>query len=98
MILFGLIWLISVHLVNYTYREKPLPSLQFKFASRLCEEWNRLDGDTVAVGSMNAFKMKLDHHLINAFLSICFFLLTAIHGNQFFGSVDVSWYKLIVVI
>ena len=29
---------------------------RFKFASRVCEEWNRLDGDIVAVGSVNAFK------------------------------------------
>ena len=38
---------------------------QFKFASQICEEWNRLDGDIAAVGSVNAFKKKLDHHLWN---------------------------------
>ena len=31
----------------------------------MCEEWNRLDGDMVAVGSVNAFKRKFDHHLRN---------------------------------
>ena len=36
-----------------------------KFANRVGEEWNRLDDDVVAVGSVNAFKRKLDHHLRN---------------------------------
>ena len=30
-----------------------------RFANRVCDEWNRLDGDVVAVGSVNAFKRKL---------------------------------------
>ena len=40
---------------------------RFKFANQVCdcEAWNRLDGDVVAVGSVNAFKKKLDHHLRN---------------------------------
>ena len=38
---------------------------RFKFANRVCEEWNGLDDDVVAVGSVNAFKRKLDHHLRN---------------------------------
>ena len=38
---------------------------RFKFANRVCEEWNGLDGDMVTVGSVNAFKRKLDHHLRN---------------------------------
>ena len=38
---------------------------QFKFANRVCEEWNGLDDDVVGVGSVNAFKRKLDHHLRN---------------------------------
>ena len=38
---------------------------RFKFANRVCEKWNRLNGDMVAVGSVNAFKRKLDHHLRN---------------------------------
>ena len=38
---------------------------QFKFANLVCEEWNRWDDDVVAVGSVNAFKRKLDHHLRN---------------------------------
>ena len=29
------------------------------FANRVCEEWNGLDDDVVAVGSVNAFKRKL---------------------------------------
>ena len=36
---------------------------RFKFANRVCEEWNGLDDDVDAVGSVNAFKRKLDHHL-----------------------------------
>ena len=38
---------------------------RFKFANRnrVCEEWNGLDDDVV--GSVNAFKRKLDHHLRN---------------------------------
>ena len=38
---------------------------RFKFANRECEEWNGLDDDVVGVGSVNAFKRKLDHHLRN---------------------------------
>ena len=38
---------------------------RFKFANRVCEEWNGLDDDGVEVGSVNAFKRKLDHHLRN---------------------------------
>ena len=38
---------------------------RFKFASRVCDEWNRLDGDIVAVESVNGYKRKLDHHLRN---------------------------------
>ena len=38
---------------------------RFKFANRVCEEWNGLDDDVVGVGSVNAFKRKLDHHLRN---------------------------------
>ena len=30
-----------------------------------CEEWIGLDDDVVGVGSVNAFKRKLDHHLRN---------------------------------
>ena len=37
----------------------------FKFANRVYEEWNGLDDDVVAVGSVNAFKRELDHHLRN---------------------------------
>ena len=58
---------------------------RFKFANRVCEEWNGLDDDVVAVGSVNAFKRKLDHHLRNVkgYLSTCFLpLLMAIHGVQ----------------
>ena len=36
---------------------------RFKFTNRVCEEWNRLDDVVVAVGSVNAFKRKLDHHI-----------------------------------
>ena len=38
---------------------------RFKFANRVCEEWNVLDDDVVEVGSVNEFKRKLDHHLRN---------------------------------
>ena len=37
----------------------------FTFENRVCEEWNGLDDDVVGVGSVNAFKRKLDHHLRN---------------------------------
>ena len=37
-----------------------------KFGNRACEEWNGLDDDVVAVGSVNAFnKRKIDPHLRN---------------------------------
>ena len=39
---------------------------RFKFVNRVCEEWNGLDDDGVAVGSVNAFKRKFDHYLRNA--------------------------------
>ena len=32
---------------------------RFKFVNRVCEEWNGLDDDVVAVGSVNTFKRKL---------------------------------------
>ena len=38
---------------------------RFKFANRVSEEWNGLGDDVVGVGSVNAFKRKLDHHLRN---------------------------------
>ena len=38
---------------------------RFKFANQVCEEWNKLDGDIVTMGLVNAFKRKLDHHLRN---------------------------------
>ena len=38
---------------------------RFRFANQVCEEWNGLDEEVVAVGSVNAFKMKLDNHLRN---------------------------------
>ena len=38
---------------------------RFKFTNWVCEEWKGLDDDVVAVGSVNAFKRKLDHHLRN---------------------------------
>ena len=65
------------------------------FASRVCDEWNRLDGDIVALESVNGFKRKLDHHLRNVrryFEALAFFpLLMAIHGNLLLGSMDGSW-------
>ena len=39
----------------------------FKFANRVCEDWNELDEDVVAVGSMNAPKRKLAHHVSGYF-------------------------------
>ena len=38
---------------------------KFKFASRVCEEWNRLGDGVVSAGTVNAFKTRLDHHLRN---------------------------------
>ena len=81
----------SFKFLKFRYR---LDVGRFKFSIRVCEEWYWLDGDIVAVGSVNAFTGKLDQHLRNVrgyFLSICFFpLLTAIHGNPVLGSVDRS--------
>ena len=36
---------------------------KFKFASRVCEEWNRLGDEIVSAGTVNVFKTRLDHHL-----------------------------------
>ena len=55
---------------------------RFKFANQVCEEWNGFDDDVVTVGSMNAFKRKLDPHLryvMGYFQALAFFLLMAIH-------------------
>jgi ribonuclease P/MRP protein subunit RPP40 len=38
---------------------------KFKFASRVCEEWNRLGDGIVSAETLNVFKMRLDHHLRN---------------------------------
>ena len=38
---------------------------KFKFASRVCEEWNRLGDGIVSAETVNVFKMRLDHHLRN---------------------------------
>ena len=38
---------------------------KFKFASRVCEEWNRLEDGIVSAGTVNVFKTRLDHHLRN---------------------------------
>ena len=55
---------------------------KFKFASRVCEEWSRLGDGIVSAGTVNVFKMRLDHHLRNVkgvFISICFFPLPMGH-------------------
>ena len=36
---------------------------KFKFASRVCEAGNRLGDGIVSAGTVNVFKMKLDHYL-----------------------------------
>ena len=36
------------------------------FASRVCEEWKRSGDGIVSPGTVNVFKMRLDHHLRNA--------------------------------
>ena len=38
---------------------------KLKFASRVFEEWNRLGDGIVSAGTMNVFKMRLDHHSRN---------------------------------
>ena len=38
---------------------------KFKFASRDCEEWNRLGDGIVSAETVNVFKMRLDNHLRN---------------------------------
>ena len=40
-------------------------SKKVKFASRVCEEWNRLGDGIVSAGTMNVFKMRLDHYSNN---------------------------------
>ena len=44
---------------------------KFKFASWVCEEWNRLEDGIVSAGTVNVFKTRLDHERV--FISICFF-------------------------
>ena len=38
---------------------------KFKFASRVCEECNRLGDGIASAGTVNVFKTRLDHHLRN---------------------------------
>ena len=38
---------------------------EFKFASRVCEEWNRLGDGIVSAGTVNVFKVRPDRHLTN---------------------------------
>ena len=38
---------------------------KFKFASRVCEEWNSLWDGIVSAETVNVFKTRLDHHLRN---------------------------------
>ena len=38
---------------------------KFKFASRVCEEWNRLGDGIVSARTVNVSKTRLDHHLRN---------------------------------
>ena len=38
---------------------------KFKYASRVCEEWNRLGDGIVSAGTVNVFKMRFDDHLRN---------------------------------
>ena len=64
---------------------------KFKFASRVCEEWNRLGDGIVSAGTVNVFKTRLDHHLRNVrgiYKHLLFFLPMAIHDNIF---MDGSW-------
>ena len=35
---------------------------KFKFASRVCEEWNRFGDGIVSAGTVNVFRTRLDHH------------------------------------
>ena len=53
------------HIFKLFKRRCRLDVGRFKFANRVCEEWNGLDDDVVEVGSVNAFKRRLDHHLRN---------------------------------
>jgi len=36
---------------------------KYKFANRICDEWNALTDDIVTARTLNSFKSKLDHHL-----------------------------------
>ena len=38
---------------------------KFKFASMICEKWNRLGDGIVSAETVNVFKTRLDHHLRN---------------------------------
>ena len=68
---------------------------KFRFASRVCEKWNRLGDGIVSAGTENVFKTRLDHHLRNVrapegvFISVCFLPLPmTIHDGIF---MDGSW-------
>ena len=52
-------------ILNYSRRGIVWMWGKLKFASRVCEEWNRLGGGIVSAGTVNVFKMRLDHHLRN---------------------------------
>ena len=52
----------SVKLFKKRYR---LEVGKSKFASRVCEEWNRLGDGIVSAETVNVFNTRLDHHLRN---------------------------------
>ena len=48
--------------IKMTYR---LDVGKFKYASRVCQDWNRFGDGIVSAGTVNVFKTRLDLHLRN---------------------------------
>ena len=54
---------------------------KFKFANRVCEEWNMAADGTVSAETVNAFKTRLDHHLRNVSGIYKHWLFSSAHGH-----------------
>jgi hypothetical protein len=54
-----------IWILKSSFRWSGMDVGKFKFASRVCDEWNRLGDGIVSAETVNAFKARLDRHLRN---------------------------------
>ena len=79
--LFQIVWDVGMtrgHSFKLFKKRVSLDVGRYEFGNRVCNEWNCLAEDVVSAGSLNTFKVQLDHHLRNVrrFVKhLCFFPL-----------------------